>query len=106
MHSVARGQYEDNVILSVPRGALTAAEDNAAGDESSPLSRREMEVLISVARGMNNKQVAEKLHLSVTTVKRHLSNIYEKLKVTSRGEATRKAISEGWISSWDVTQDE
>jgi DNA-binding NarL/FixJ family response regulator len=55
---------------------------------------------------MNNKQVAEKLHLSVTTVKRHLSNIYEKLKVDSRGAATRKAISEGWISSWDVTQDE
>lgn len=106
VHSVARGQYEDNVILSVPRGALDVAENNAAGDESSPLSRREMEVLISVARGMNNKQVAEKLHLSVTTVKRHLSNIYEKLKVTSRGEATRKAISEGWISSWDVTHDE
>jgi DNA-binding NarL/FixJ family response regulator len=106
VHSVARGQYEDNVILSVPRGALDAAEDNAAGDESSPLSLREMEVLLSVARGMSNKQVAEKLHLSVTTVKRHLSNIYEKLKVGSRGEATRKAISEGWISSWDVAQDE
>lgn len=106
VHSVARGQNEDNVILSVPRGALAAAEDNAAGDESSPLSLREMEVLLSVARGMSNKQVAEKLHLSVTTVKRHLSNVYEKLKVGSRGEATRKAISEGWISSWDVAQDE
>lgn len=106
VHSVARGQYEDNVILSVPRGALAAAADNAAGDESSPLSLREMEILLSVARGMSNKQVAEKLHLSVTTVKRHLSNVYEKLKVTSRGEATRKAISEGWISSWDVAQDE
>lgn len=104
--SVARGQYEDNVILSVPRGALDAAEDNAAGDESSSLSRREMEVLLSVVRGMSNKQAAEKLHLSVTTVKRHLSNIYEKLNVSSRGEATRKAISEGWISSWDVAQDE
>ena len=106
VHSVARGQNEDNVILSVPRGALAAAEDNAAGGESSPLSLREMEVLLSVARGMSNKQVAEKLHLSVTTVKRHLSNVYEKLKVGSRGEATRKALSEGWISSWDVAQDE
>jgi len=42
----------------------------------------------------------------MTTVKRHLPNIYEKLKVSSRGEATRKATSEGWISSWEVTQDE
>jgi DNA-binding NarL/FixJ family response regulator len=42
----------------------------------------------------------------MTTVKRHLSNIYEKLTVGSRGESTRKAIPEGWISSWDVTQDE
>ena len=49
---------------------------------------------------MSNKQAAEKLHHSMSTVKRHLSNIYEKLKVGSRGEATRKAISEGWISSW------
>ena len=81
------------MILSVPRGALDTAKDNAAGDESSPLSRREMEILLAVARGMSNKQAAEKLHLSVTTVKRHLSNIYEKLKVGSRGEATRKAIS-------------
>jgi ATP/maltotriose-dependent transcriptional regulator MalT len=55
---------------------------------------------------MSNKQAAEKLHPSMTTVKRHLPTIYEKLKVGSRGEATRKAISESWISSWDVTQDE
>ena len=41
---------------------------------------------------MSNKQAAEKLHPSMTTVKRHLPNIYEKLKVGSRGEATRKAI--------------
>jgi DNA-binding NarL/FixJ family response regulator len=55
---------------------------------------------------MSNKQAAEKLHLLMATVKRHLPKIYEKLKVGSRGEATRKTISEGWISSWDVTQNE
>jgi len=35
---------------------------------------------------MSNKQAAEKLHLLMATVKRHLPNIYEKLKVGSRGE--------------------
>jgi len=55
---------------------------------------------------MSNKQATEKLHLLMATVKRHLPNIYEKLKVGSWGEATRKTISEGWISSWDLTQNE
>jgi DNA-binding NarL/FixJ family response regulator len=55
---------------------------------------------------MSNKQAAEKLHPLIATVKRHLSNIYEKLKVGSWGEATRKTISEGWISSWDLTKNE
>jgi DNA-binding NarL/FixJ family response regulator len=44
--------------------------------------------------------------LEGTTVKRYLSNVYEKLGVRSRGEATRKALSEGWISAWDVSRED
>ncbi|MDQ3377044.1 MAG: LuxR C-terminal-related transcriptional regulator, partial [Actinomycetota bacterium] len=56
------------------------------------------------ARGLGNGRIGEDLHLSPTTVKRHLSNVYEKLGVHSRGEAVGKAISEGWISSWDISR--
>jgi DNA-binding NarL/FixJ family response regulator len=95
------GQNEDDVILFVPRTAF----DKDAPKESS-LSGREAEVLMLAARALSNREIAESLHLSETTVKRHLSNVYEKLGVRSRGEAARKALSEGWISAWDVSRED
>jgi DNA-binding NarL/FixJ family response regulator len=95
------GQNEDDVILFVPRAAF----DKVASEESS-LSGREAEVLMLAARALSNREIAKSLHLSETTVKRHLSNVYEKLGVRSRGEAARKALSEGWISAWDVSRED
>lgn len=90
---------EENVIMVVPRSHLERVEDGVA-----QLSGRELEVLLLVARGLSNRQVARALHLSVATVKRHLANIYPRIGVASRGEATRKALAEGWISALDVTR--
>jgi DNA-binding NarL/FixJ family response regulator len=95
------GQNEDDVILFVPRTAF----DKDAPEESR-LSGREAEVLMLAARALSNREIAESLHLSETTVKRHLSNVYEKMGVRSRGEAARKALSEGWISAWDVSRED
>jgi len=95
------GQDADDVILFVPRATF----DKDAPEESS-LSGRETEVLMLAARALSNREIAESLHLSETTVKRHLSNVYEKLGVRSRGEAARKALSEGWISAWDVSKED
>ncbi len=96
------GPDEDDVILFVPRGMF----EEGGGPEESSLSGREAEVLLLAARALSNREIAQALHLSETTVKRHLSNVYEKLGVHSRGEATRKALSEGWISAWDVSQED
>jgi DNA-binding NarL/FixJ family response regulator len=70
------------------------------------LSRRELEVLLMVARGMSNNQIAVSLYLSEATVKRHLANVYPKIGVSSRGEAVRMALSKGWISPRDITNGE
>jgi len=51
------------------------------------LSHRELEVLNLINQGNRNKQIAETLTISVSTVKRHLQNIYQKLQVNSRTEA-------------------
>lgn len=51
------------------------------------LSARELEVLGLLSNGFRNKEIAESLNLSVSTVKRHLQNIYGKLQVGSRTEA-------------------
>ena len=67
------------------------------------LSARDLEVLLMVARGMSNHQIAVSLHLSEATVKRHLANIYPRIGVSSRGEAVSKALSKKWISARDIT---
>src|SRR5918998_6044268 len=56
-----------------------------------PLTDRELEVLKMAACGLSNAKIADALHLSEATVKRHLANVYEKTNVGSRGEATSKA---------------
>ena len=90
--------HEENVVMVVPRETLRQVEKGA-----EHLSARELEIVLFVARGLSNRQISRTLHLSEATVKRHLANIYPKIGVSSRGEATRKALSEGWISTRDVT---
>lgn len=58
---------------------------------NDPLSDRELEVLGHVATGLSNKEIANKLFLSPGTVKRHMSNIFQKLDVHSRTQATERA---------------
>ncbi len=57
---------------------------------SQLLSKREIDVLNLIDRGMRNKEIAEKLMISINTVKRHLDNIYCKLNVKSRTELISK----------------
>ena len=56
-----------------------------------PLSPRELEVLTLIETGHSNQAIAARLVISITTVKRHISNIYAKLGVTSRTQAVARA---------------
>lgn len=91
----------ENTVVSMPRGML----EEAGGGSGGVLSARELEILLLVARGLSNREIAERLHIAEATVRRHLSNTYSKMEVRSRGEATRKALSEDWITISDVTDD-
>lgn len=93
---------EQNVVLGMPRSML----EEAKGGSGGVLSARELEILLLVARGMSNRQVATALHIEEATVKRHLANVYQKMGVRSRGEATSKALSERWITIRDIVTDE
>jgi NarL family two-component system response regulator LiaR len=66
---------------------------------SFDLTTRELEVLEKLIIGQTNPQIAEALHISRATVKRHLSNVYSKLQVTSRTEAVAVAIKHNIVKS-------
>lgn len=59
--------------------------------QTDGLSRRENEILAQLAKGFRYKEIAERLFISVETVRTHIRNIYEKLQVASRMEALKKA---------------
>jgi DNA-binding NarL/FixJ family response regulator len=94
----------ENVVVGMPRQMIEEAEGGSGSE--GVLSTREMEILILVARGLSNHQIATALTLSESTIKRHLANAYPKMGVTSRGEAVRMALLEHWITIRDFTDEE
>lgn len=59
------------------------------------LSERELEVLDCIARGLNNHEIAARLHVTVKTVSNHISNIFSKLHVADRAQAIIRAREAG-----------
>lgn len=67
-----------------------------------PLTEREAEVLVLVARGLSNQDIADKLVISERTVRTHVSNILGKLHLANRTQAALYALKEGLTSLDDV----
>ena len=55
------------------------------------LSKRELEILVLLAQGHSNQEIAAKLFVSLSTVKTHIQNLFEKLDVKRRIQAVEKA---------------
>ncbi len=69
----------------------------AAPPPASALTERELDVLRLLARGSANKQIGVSLHISESTVKTHVANIFQKLDVSDRTEAVAIALTRGLI---------
>lgn len=67
-----------------------------------PLTEREREVLALVARGQNNREIAEALFVSEKTVKTHVANILQKLQVKSRTQAALYAMKNGLVQDGET----
>jgi len=55
------------------------------------ISKRETDILLLIHEGLSNQQIADKLFISENTIKKHISNIFQKLEVERRTEAIKKA---------------
>lgn len=64
----------------------------------SPLSKREHDVLVLIAQGQPNKEIAYRLDISPKTVQFHIKNIFIKLNVGSRTEAATEALKKGYLA--------
>jgi DNA-binding CsgD family transcriptional regulator len=86
---------DEAVRVALRSGALAAAEDGMDGagrKRSSVLTRREMEVVVLVARGLTNRQAAEQLLVAPRTVETHLEHIFAKPGVQTRADVAAWAV--------------
>jgi DNA-binding NarL/FixJ family response regulator len=95
--SLLRRLGEEEATRSTPPRQLPEPTSRERAVTSLPdaLTPREMEVLSRLALGETNRQIAEELHISLSTVKRHLERILPKLGVSDRTQAAVKAIEMG-----------
>jgi DNA-binding NarL/FixJ family response regulator len=96
--SAVRQAFSHSVYLAgrrTPEPAVAAEKPKV--DDSPGLTRRELEILQLVAEGHSNAQLARMLWVTEQTVKFHLSNIYRKLDVANRTEASRWAQRNGLL---------
>jgi DNA-binding NarL/FixJ family response regulator len=76
--------------LQIARKVINHFHQTRPGPDLEQLSVRELEILRLLAKGYRYKEIADQLAISIGTVRNHVSNVYEKLHVHSRTEATNK----------------
>ena len=89
-------QIAEGTVFQV-LGSDGAGGDNAA--KNAGITESELRVLRALAQGRSNKQIAGELFITEQTVKFHLTNIYRKLDVSNRTEATRFAYQHGLVTN-------
>jgi DNA-binding NarL/FixJ family response regulator len=92
IESAARGEAicSPRIAASLLRRVATLAAGQSGGVPQGQLTGREREIVGLIDRGLSNKEIARQLGIEVATVKNHVHNTLEKLKVHRRGEAAAR----------------
>lgn len=96
----------EEIVAAIHRSLQGSASNHGrnsheVGSEKIPtpkLTRRQQEVLTLLAQGMTNKQIGRVLQISDLTVKTHVTTIFQVLSATTRTEAARYAVRDGYLS--------
>lgn len=89
--------YVDPSVTEKVFQQLKGIDRRSRSSSRTMLSQRELQILECVVDGKSNKQIAESIYLSLDTVKSHLKNIYQKLRVSKRSQAIKAALKEGLV---------
>ncbi|OWA12306.1 DNA-binding response regulator [Streptomyces sp. CS113] len=106
VHGVLSG--DAGLAPSIQRRLLERLSESESGSASQPrhagppeppdgLTARETEVLVLIAEGLNNTQIASRLQVSTATVKTHINNLFAKTGVKDRAQAVRYAYGKGLV---------
>ena len=97
--SAIRQGFDHSLFLATGAPVVAAVEPRPADDPVFGLSRRELEILGLMAEGLSNAELARSFRVTEQTVKFHLSNVYRKLNVSNRTEASRWAQLHGLLDA-------
>ncbi len=88
---ISRGEQmcPSRIVGSLLRRIATSGRGAGSGLSAATLTRREFEILGLVGEGLSNKDIARRLRISLGTTKSHVHNLFGKLSVQGRAEATR-----------------
>ncbi len=89
--------YKGRLVLPSQATKILLSELRETQDKNIKLTKREEEILTLIVEGLSNKQIAQKLFLSNSTVQFHVSNILEKLGVSKRTEAAYLALKQNLV---------
>jgi DNA-binding NarL/FixJ family response regulator len=99
IHAVADGKkYLGREVSEVITSGYVRSIDINHATEKESLSKREVEILKHIAEGLGNKEISEKLFISIRTVESHKNHIMQKLGFRSLAEMVRYAIKKGLIN--------
>lgn len=92
IESVARGEaiVSPRMVASILRRVKALAGDHATGIRRAHLTSREVEIVKLLESGLSNKHIASRLNIELSTVKNHVHNILEKLRVHRRSDVARE----------------
>ncbi len=85
-----RERNAEGAVTAIPKPTLTLTPDGTARERLG-ITRRELEILHLVARGLSNREIGETLFVSENTVKTHCSRAFDKLGARRRTEAVRRS---------------
>ena len=85
--------------FSAPERGPRPVKTSTLTDAPAPVTPRERDVLARMAEGLQNKEIAQALDISLATVRNHVHNLLEKLEVHSKLEAISLAYRNGWVAS-------